>query len=50
MCMCLYRFLQEVTTWYNVDFNEYLTITGFDEHAQYMKYYKGLAPHIKDGL
>ena len=47
MHMCLYRFLQEATTWYNVDFNEHLIITGFDKHTQYTKYYKGLAPHIK---
>ncbi len=37
-------------TKYNVDFNEYATITGFDEWALYTKYYKGLAPRIKDGL
>ena len=37
-------------TRYNVDFNEYSTITGFDERALYAKYYKGLAPRIKDGL
>ena len=37
-------------TQYNVDFNEYSTITGFDEKALYAKYYKGLAPRIKDGL
>jgi len=35
---------------YNVDFNEYSTLTGFDERALYAKYYKGLAPRIKDGL
>ena len=35
---------------YNVEFNEYATITGFDERALYAKYYKGLAPRIKDGL
>lgn len=35
---------------YNVDFNEYSTLTGFDEKALYAKYYKGLAPRIKDGL
>src|SRR5258706_901123 len=35
---------------YNVEFNEYSTLTGFDNRALYAKYYKGLAPHIKDGL
>ena len=35
---------------YNVDFNEYSTLTGFDERALYAKYYKGLAPRIKDSL
>jgi len=29
---------------YNVDFNEYATITGFDKHTLYAHYYKGLAP------
>jgi len=37
-------------TKYNVEFNEYATITGFDQRALYAKYYKGLAPRIKDGL
>jgi hypothetical protein len=37
-------------TKYNVEFNEYATITGFDERALYAKYYRGLAPRIKDGL
>jgi len=37
-------------TKYNVEFNEYSTITGFDERALFAKYYKGLAPRIKDGL
>jgi hypothetical protein len=32
---------------YNVDFNEYTTLTGFNNHALYAKYYKGLAPRIK---
>ena len=35
---------------YNVDFNEYSAITGFDERALYANYYRGLAPRIKDGL
>lgn len=37
-------------TKYNVDFNEYSAITGFDERALYANYYRGLAPRIKDGL
>ena len=37
-------------TKYNVEFNEYATITRFDERALYAKYYKGLAPRIKDGM
>ena len=35
---------------YNIEFNEYTTITGFNECALYAKYYKGLAPRIKDSL
>jgi len=35
---------------YNVDFNEYATITSFDKCVLYTCYYKGLAPWIKDGL
>jgi hypothetical protein len=35
---------------YNVEFNEYAVLTGFDNRALYAKYYKGLAPRIKDGL
>ena len=35
---------------YNVEFNEYAALTGFDNRALYAKYYKGLAPRIKDGL
>jgi hypothetical protein len=35
---------------YNVEFNEYATITGFDQKALYAKYYKGLAPRLKDAL
>jgi hypothetical protein len=37
-------------TKYNVDFNKYATLTSFDECALYAKYYKGLAPRIKDSL
>ena len=37
-------------TKYNVEFNEYATLMGSDQRALYAKYYKGLAPHIKDGL
>ena len=37
-------------TQYNVEFNKYTAITGFDKQALYTKYYKGLTPHIKDGL
>ncbi len=35
---------------YNVNFNEYSTLTGFNEHALYAKYYKGLVLCIKDAL
>lgn len=35
---------------YNVDFNEYATLTGFDQRTLHAKYYKGLAPRIKDAL
>ena len=35
---------------YNVDFNEYSTLTGFDQRALHAKYYKGLTPRIKDAL
>ena len=35
---------------YNVDFNEYTTLTRFNKQALYVQYYKGLAPRIKDGL
>jgi len=37
-------------TKYNIEFNEYATITGFDKRALFAKYYKGLAPCIKDSL
>jgi len=29
---------------YNVDFNKYATITSFDKHMLYARYYKGLTP------
>jgi len=35
---------------YNVEFNEYAALTSFNNHALYAKYYKGLAPRIKDSL
>ena len=35
---------------YNVDFNKYSTLTGFDQCMLHAKYYKGLAPCIKDTL
>jgi len=37
-------------TKYNGVFNEYAPITEFCERALYYRYYKGLAPRIKDGL
>jgi len=37
-------------TRYNIDFNKYAVLTGFDKWALPTMYYKGLAPHIKDGL
>jgi hypothetical protein len=35
---------------FNIEFNEYSTITGFSKHDLYTCYYKGLAPCIKDAL
>lgn len=35
---------------YNVKFNEYSALTGFNNRALYAQYYKGLAPRIKDAL
>jgi hypothetical protein len=35
---------------YNIDFNEYSTIAGFSDRDLYARYYKGLAPRIKDAL
>jgi len=37
-------------TRYNIDFNKYAVLTGFDKWALSTMYYKGLAPRIKDGL
>jgi len=37
-------------TRYDIDFNKYAVLTGFDERALSTMYYKGLAPRIKDGL
>ena len=37
-------------TKYNVEFQEYTMIMGFNKQALYAKYYKGLAPCIKDRL
>lgn len=35
---------------YNVKFSEYSALTGYNDRALYAKYYKGLAPRIKDAL
>ena len=35
---------------YNIEFNEYATLTGYNNQALYMHYYKGLALCLKDGL
>ena len=35
---------------YNVEFNEYAALTGYNDQALYTRYYKGLAPRLKDGL
>ena len=37
-------------TKYNIEFNEYATLTRFNKRTLYAKYYKGLAPRIKDGM
>lgn len=37
-------------TRYNVEFNEYAALTGYNDHALYTRYYKGLAPRLKDAL
>ena len=35
---------------YNVDFNEYAALSGYNNQALYTRYYKGLAPRLKDAL
>ena len=35
---------------YNVEFNEYSGQTRYNDHALYTRYYKGLAPRLKDAL
>lgn len=35
---------------YNVEFNEYAALTGYNDQALYTRYYKGLAPRLKDTL
>ena len=35
---------------YDVDFNEYSALTGFNERALWTRYYRGLAPRLKDAL
>lgn len=35
---------------YNVEFNEYAALTGYNDQALYTRYYKGLAPRLKDAL
>jgi len=37
-------------TRYNINFNKYAVLTGFDKRALSTMYYKGLVPCIKDGL
>ena len=37
-------------TRYNVEFNEYSVLSGYNDQALYTRYYKGLAPRIKDAL
>ena len=37
-------------TRYNIDFNKYAVLTGFDKRALPTMYYKGFTPRIKDGL
>ena len=37
-------------TRYNVEFNEYAALTGYNDQALYTRYYKGLAPRLKDAL
>jgi len=35
---------------YDVKFSEYATLTGFNERALFARYYKGLAPRLKDAM
>jgi len=35
---------------YNVDFNEYAAKSGYNDHALYTRYYKGLPTRLKDNL
>jgi hypothetical protein len=35
---------------YNVKFNEYAALLGYNDHALYTRYYRGLVPHLKDAL
>ena len=37
-------------TRYDIDFNKYAVLSGFNKQALSTMYYKGLAPHIKDGM
>ena len=37
-------------TRYNVEFNEYAALSGYNNQALYTRYYKGLAPRLKDAL
>ena len=37
-------------THYNVEFNEYGLLSGYNDQALYTRYYKGLTPRIKDAL
>jgi hypothetical protein len=37
-------------THYDIEFNEYAALLGYNNHALYTRYYRGLAPHLKDAL
>jgi hypothetical protein len=37
-------------TRYNVEFNEHAALMGYNDQALYTRYYKGLAPRLKDAL
>ena len=37
-------------THYNIEFNEYSILLGYNDQALYTRYYKGLTPCIKDAL